>query len=173
MTKRRSYRFRWIDVGSTISDQALLMPKWQLALLNVCTGNWRNRRRHSAGFTLIEIVVALAILALSAAVMLNQISNGIAQASRADGISEAGMLAQSLLARVGTELPLRQGEFTGQFASRYRWELRVTPSGDANDLREMPVGAYDVVAEVFWSDGIQERSIALRTLRIGPKDASQ
>jgi hypothetical protein len=81
------------------------------------------------------------------------------------------MLAQSLLARVGTELPLRQGEFTSQYSSRYRWSLRVTPIGDTQDFRELPVGAYTIVAEVFWGDGMQERSIALQTLRIGPKDA--
>jgi general secretion pathway protein I len=164
--------FRWSEFGRMDPDRARL--RWRFSLPNAWTAIWQpRRRRHSAGFTLVEIVVALAILALSGAVLLDQISNGIAQASRADAISEAGMLAQSLLARVGTELPLRQGEFTGQYSSRYRWKLRVSPSGNATDARELPVRAYTIAAEVFWDDGIQERSIALRTLRIGPKDATQ
>jgi general secretion pathway protein I len=161
----------WSGFGWTVPDRARLMG-W-LSLPNAWTAIGAPSRRPSEGFTLVEIVVALAILALSAAVLLDQISNGIAQASRADAISEAGMLAQSLLARVGTELPLRQGQLTGQYSSRYRWELHVTPTGDATDLRALPVSAYMVVVEVFWGDGMQERSIALRTLRIGPKDARQ
>lgn len=173
MSKRWPYFSRWIAFGSKIADSAWFMSAWRLAVASGWTVIWQRRRRHSSGFALIEIVVALAILALSVAVLLDQISNGVVQASRADAINEAGALAQSLLARVGIELPLRQGELTGQFSSRYRWELRVTRSGDAPDLREWPVGAYTVVAEVFWSDGLQERSIALRTLRIGPKDTTQ
>jgi hypothetical protein len=34
---------------------------------------------------------------------------------------EAGQLAQSLLARLGTDMPIAPGQATGEFAGGYRW----------------------------------------------------
>jgi general secretion pathway protein I len=122
-----------------------------------------------AGFTVIEVVAALTILALALGVLLNIISDSLQQAGRAEATAEAGSLARSLLARIGTELPLRDGEITGQ-EDRFRWQVRIAPYGDGGEQREWPVAAHQVSAEVLWRDGLQERSIVLTTLRLGPKE---
>ena len=43
--------------------------------------------------------------------------------------------------------------------------------GDGTERQLWPTGAYKILAEVLWDDGAQERSYALSTLRLGPKDA--
>jgi general secretion pathway protein I len=126
-----------------------------------------------AGFTVVEIVVALTILALALGVLLNVMSNGIRQTGRAETVSEAGSLAQSLLAEVGNELPLRDGQITGRTDNGFRWRIEINPYGDGSDRREWPVAAHQVSAEVSWSDGPQERSLVLTTLRLGPKEATR
>ena len=123
-----------------------------------------------AGFTLVEVVVALAILALSLAVLLNVISNGISQTDRAQKLAQAGSLAQSLLAKVGTEMPIQEGQVSGEFPEGFRWRVRAERYGDAEDRGDWPVAAYAISLEVLWGDASDEHSVALTTLRLAPKE---
>src|SRR5271170_6262609 len=56
----------------------------------------RARRRAAAGFTLVEVIVAIGILSLTLTVLLNLITNSIRQTIQAERMAEAGSLAQSL-----------------------------------------------------------------------------
>jgi general secretion pathway protein I len=128
---------------------------------------------NAAGFTLVEVIVAIAILSLALGVLLNAISGGLRTTSQAERMAEAGSLAQSLLAQVGTELPIRPGQSTGEFPDGFRWRLSMQSFGDATEREVWPVGAYTISAEVSWDDGAPPRSYALTTLRLGPKDTSR
>jgi general secretion pathway protein I len=123
-----------------------------------------------SGFTLVEVVVALAILALSVTVLLGVISDGLRRTDQAARTAQATALAQALLARLGTELPVQQGETSGELADGLHWRLRLTPYGDRADRDQWPVGAYHVSAEVSWGAGGAERSVLLTTLRLGAKE---
>src|SRR5262249_2971899 len=123
-----------------------------------------------AGFTLVEIIVALAILALSLNVMLPVISDALWRTGEAEAQAEAASLARSLLAQAGSAVPLRDGTAAGQFENGFRWRLEVTPYGGGD--KAMTVRAYKVVAEVFWEDG-RPRSLALATLRLGANGAGR
>jgi general secretion pathway protein I len=129
----------------------------------------RNDRR--AGFTLVEIIVALAILVLSLNVILPAISDALWRTGEAEAQAEAASLARSLLAQAGIAVPLNDGEAAGRLANGYRWNLRALPYGAANQLS--PVRAYLVTAEVSWDDARQERSLALTTLRLGANTAGR
>jgi hypothetical protein len=48
--------------------------------------------------------------------------------------------------------------------------VNIAPYGDGSDRRDWPVAAHQILAEVLWRDGLQERSIVLTTLRLGPKE---
>jgi general secretion pathway protein I len=128
------------------------------------------QRDDEAGFTVVEVVAALTILAITLSVLLNVMSNSVRQTSRAETAAEAGALAQSLLAKLGKELPLRDGQIRGQADHGFRWQVHIEPYGDGTDRREGLVAAHQVLAEVLWRDGLEERSLALTTLRLGPKE---
>lgn len=130
-------------------------------------------RNKEAGFTLVEVVVALAILALSLAVLLSVISNGIQRADNAKKLAQAGSLAQSLLAKLGSETPIQQGQTSGEFPEGFRWRVRTEPYGDAVDQRHWPVAAYTVSVEVLWGNAPDERSVVLTTLRLAPKEPAR
>ena len=129
--------------------------------------------QREAGFTVIEIIVALAILALSLSVLFGVISDGLLRTNQAAKMEQAVSLAQSLLAKVGTELPVRQGLVAGEFADGFRWNVRMEPYGDNADRQQWPLDAYKVSAEVIWGDRSREESVTVSTLRLGPKDAAQ
>jgi general secretion pathway protein I len=130
-------------------------------------------RENEAGFTLVEVVVALAILALSLAVLLNVISSGIRQTDSAKKMTQAGSLAQSLLSKLGTEMPIQEGLTSGEFAEGFRWRVRAERYGDAEDRRDWPVAAYAISVEILWGDASDERSVALNTLRLARKESGR
>jgi general secretion pathway protein I len=132
----------------------------------------RRRIRRDRGFTLVEVVVAIAILALMAGVIFRVNSDSVRNIRRADALVDASALAQSLIAKVGTEIPLREGEARGQSGAGLQWRVQMKRYGDATDRAQWPLAAYAVVAEVTLRDGPDTQPVALMTLRLGPKEAA-
>ena len=132
----------------------------------------RRRIRHDRGFTLVEVVVAIAILALMAGIIFRVNFDSIRNVHRADALANASMLAQSLIAKVGTELPLREGETRGQSGAGLQWRVQMKRYGDAADRAQWPLAAYTVTAEVTLRDGPDTQPVALMTLRLGPKETA-
>jgi prepilin-type N-terminal cleavage/methylation domain-containing protein len=126
-----------------------------------------------SGFTLIEVVVAIAILALLAGSIFRANSDSIRNMHRADALATAHVLAQSLIAKVGNEIALQEGETSGEAGDGLKWHLQIQRYGDAADRAQWPVAAYIVAAEVTLHDGAEAQHVALTTLRLGAKEASR
>lgn len=122
----------------------------------------------SRGFTLIEVLVALAIVALALSVIFTGFSVGLRGRRTAEDYEQATMLAQSKLNAVGVVAPLQQGKTSGEFNDRYRWTVTVKPyeekGGTESDTSQDR--ALVVVVTVSWNDANHERSVSLQTLRL-------
>ncbi len=82
------------------------------------------------GFTLLEVLVAFALLAGSVGLLLAIVSGGMRQVRLSAETSEAAQWAQSLLAPLGVVEPIVEGEFDGRAEDgRYRWRLRIAEVG--------------------------------------------
>ena len=121
----------------------------------------------AAGFTLVEVLVALTILSISITVLLQIFSTNLDRARESGSEMLATSLAQSLLEQAGTTMSLHSA--SGEFSNGLRWRLDVQPYGSAADRKAWPVDAVTVTASTFWSDG--KKSVALATLRLVPKEA--
>lgn len=87
--------------------------------------------RGQRGFTLIEVVVAFALLALALTFLLASLSGATRQIRIASDSSRATLHAQSLLAQVGVGETLQPGRRQGNYdAGRYRWTLQIAPYVD-------------------------------------------
>jgi general secretion pathway protein I len=83
------------------------------------------------GYTLIEVIVAFAILALGLTLLLGTLSGAARQVRWADEAGRASLHAQSLLDTVGVGEALRPAHRDGTFEDgRYRWSLDVAPYRD-------------------------------------------
>lgn len=119
-----------------------------------------------AGFTLIEVLVALVIL-VAGLVALNQaFGAGVRASQGADRDGRAVHLAENLFAELGRSRPLRQGTFDGEDNEGQRWSLKVAPVGTGASERDMRVlTPYAVSLEVF-SPGKSSSSLRFQTILI-------
>lgn len=124
------------------------------------------------GFTLLEVVVALAIAGLALVGLFRAGSGGLVAVDTAARAEEAVQRAQSHLAGVGRDAALVEGELTGDDGGGYRWALRVRPltarqSLAPNGVSSITTTLFNVEVAISWPGRAGERSVTLRTLRLG------
>jgi len=120
----------------------------------------------SDGFTLLEVVVSLAILSLSLGVIYQVLASALGNESYAETVNRARLMAQGLIARVGTDIPASAGETLGDDGHGLRWRLSRKAFGDGPGNGRATIMAMEVSAEVLWGEGRAEKSIRLTTLRL-------
>lgn len=141
-------------------------------------GDGGHRQR---GLTLIEVLVAFVVLALTLGVILQIFSGGLRNARLSDAYTRALLLAESRLEAVGSEQAVVPGETTGQLGEDLRWRVRIQPwagaaadplaaSGPTGGAQPAPM-LYEVQVQVAWQAGGRERRLRLTSLRLG--DAPQ
>lgn len=118
-----------------------------------------------AGFTLLEILVALVIFALAFGVLAQIIQTGLRQSGVAESTAAATALARSHLARIGVELPLEAGETDGETGDGMRWHTDIELAGTSEE--HYGLASYLVRVTVSWGPGAAEQ-VTLTTLRLGP-----
>lgn len=133
------------------------------------------RRHAQRGYSLIEVIVAFALLALALTLLLGTLSGATRQVRWAGDAGVAALHAQSLIASVGVGEPLSPGQSSGEFEDgRYRWSLQVAPWRDPArvDVPLQPAGdsLYEVALDVTWGDGGPRERLQLRSLRSAPAD---
>lgn len=133
---------------------------------------YRQVFRRSAGFTLIEVLVAFSILSLTLATLFSLLSTGARSTRVADEYGEAVVWAESKLAELGVSEPLRVGTRRGSFDARYRWELRIAKRlpHDISVMRENEWDLLDVSLRVWWGSVGGERDLAISTARLVARD---
>jgi general secretion pathway protein I len=123
----------------------------------------------SGGFTLVEILVALAILGLTFGLAFNALSGGFDWLGRTGSQQRAVTIAETTLARVGHDIVLRDGRQQGSDADGYRWEVEVAPYGNTGDTAIGRLIGHLVSVTVTWRDLRLTRSVHLTGLRLAPQ----
>ncbi|MBI2565471.1 MAG: type II secretion system minor pseudopilin GspI [Candidatus Schekmanbacteria bacterium] len=120
----------------------------------------RARSHAAAGFTLLEVMVAMAILAMGVVASMNIFSSGMASASRAKEHAAALVLAESKMTELTMKPMLEEGTDSGELeGTEYRWESTVEPYEPGADEAE---GAISRLIK-----GADEASIDLDAARGG------
>lgn len=126
------------------------------------------------GFSLLEILVAFAILSIFLGVLLNIFAGGVRGADITGQYARAVQLAESLLASVGHDVTLEPTTMDGVADDIYRWRIVIepyTPPEPDWQPEKVPLQAYSVGVTVSWPSGLRERQFALSSLRLLPKTA--
>ena len=134
----------------------------------------------TAGFTLLEVVVALAIAALALVVLFRYGVDALVAVDTAARAEEAVERAQSHLAALDNGAALVAGESEGDDGGGYRWRLRVNPVAMWPGTAQVGTAAtrpgettlYDVEVAISWS-GRHSRAVVLKTRRLAAASSSE
>lgn len=119
------------------------------------------------GFSLLEVIVALAIMAMGFVTVLQLFSGSI----RSVGLSEQYLKATTLAHSKMGELEMMNynvSEFEGTFTEEesYRWQLDLSPYTSELNAEEDNIQLTEVALKVLWTDGSRVREIELNTLKV-------
>jgi|HubBroStandDraft_5_1064220.scaffolds.fasta_scaffold22871_4 general secretion pathway protein I len=126
--------------------------------------------RREGGFTLLEVLVALTILAVALTMLFAIFGHSLSRAREAQSRMEARALAESLLAQAETAPTVAFGETSGRAPSGMEWQFDVRPYGGDSDTQAWPAAAAEMTATVRWGDKSSGQTFALTTLRLVPKE---
>ncbi|MEQ1544234.1 type II secretion system protein [Methyloglobulus sp.] len=125
------------------------------------------------GFSLLEILIAFSILALSLGILLKIFSGGVNTAVVAEDYTIAVQIAESLIAKTGSEIPLKDHQSSGDENKKYHWSLSISPfflSGEGIDPKAATAQLFKINVTVNWGDGQNDdRQIQLTTLKLAAK----
>ena len=129
----------------------------------------RHGQQAREGFTLIEVLVAMAIVAISLSVIYAGFSVALQGRRAADDYEQATLFAESKLATVGAGGAIDTGTSSGDFNDRFHWELSVNPyTEEGGNSTGTPLDRpYVVAITVSWGSD-RSKSISLQTLRLAP-----
>lgn len=124
-------------------------------------GGGRSRSARS-GFTLLEVVIALAIFAAGILAVVDLFAGSLRLSEGARDVSAAQVYASQRMEEALLAPNPVPGVEQGGFGEKYRWETRTTeePREEEIPFREMHIQVI-----VRWDDGAAERSVDLSARR--------
>lgn len=133
-----------------------------------------NVPRRQYGFSLLEVIAAIAVLAIAFAALMQVAGSSLSLTARANERTQAALRARTLLDGAFVMEPVREGATEGRFDDTYRWRMNVTryqpqdeaPATDARPGDDVGGGLYRLDLDVVWGQGGDERHARFSTLRL-------
>lgn len=126
--------------------------------------------RHARGFSLLEMIAAIMLLAIAFAALMEVAGGSIRLSQKASDYTQAALWARSKLDTSFVLETVQPGMTQGNFDNRYRWRMQVTPWAVPNTA---PAGTpyafrmYKLDLDVIWGSAPFEHTARFSTLRIG------
>jgi general secretion pathway protein I len=127
-------------------------------------------RGENRGFSLLEVVVAMAILGIGLIIIIELFSGGLRLGRTSEEYTKAVGYARMKLEEISLAKSLEEGIQEGEFDPEYRWQMEVKkvdllPPGRETSYQP-PVALYWVRIEVLWKSGTRERTTAVESYRL-------
>ncbi len=126
-------------------------------------GTRNPEHRREAGFTLLEVILALAILGIAFALAIELLATGVRSAKASGDYTQAVLLARQKMAEIAVTPNLEGSADGGEFGGGFRWVSGIRPLPQEEDL---PAQLYQVWVRVTWPGRRGEKSLDLYTLRM-------
>ncbi len=114
-------------------------------------------RRGNCGFTLLEVIIAVAIIGSSLAILLGAVNKNLLMASQSKNITIASFLAQKKLGEIELiglpDIGNQQGVF--EEAPDFSWYLSVQPY----NIEQLGADIRIVILTITWDEGNKEFTV--------------
>jgi general secretion pathway protein I len=118
--------------------------------------------KREAGFTLLEVIVALAILAAGLLGLIELLSGSLRLSGGARDSTAASLYASQRLEEALLEPSPAEGEESGLFGEKYRWMVQTSFLPEEEDRPFKPIR---IQVTVRWDDGERERAVSVAATR--------
>jgi general secretion pathway protein I len=120
------------------------------------------------GFTLIEIMVAMAIVALGITVVLEVFAGSLRLAGKSQDYSRAAFYGRQLLEEVSLQPEISEGSEQGIFEGNFTWRYDIKPHEvmlEESDVQreDFSLQTYDITVTVFWKSGKKQKQLTMET----------
>ena len=126
--------------------------------------------RSKKGFTLLEVVIALAILGIGLTVIMELFSGGLRLGRISQEYTKAMNYASLKMEEISAQETIEEGEDEGEFDKTFRWQVRVLkkwiffPGIRARNSSLRSIFTISGLI-VLWKSGSKERSASLETYK--------
>jgi len=121
------------------------------------------------GFTLIEVVVAIAILGIALTVIIELFAGGLRLARTSKEYTKAVNYVNTKMEEIGSQQTLQEGITEGEFDETFHWRVTMNKVNILAAERpwevKVPIQLFKIRVDVLWKSGPKERSTSTETYR--------
>ncbi len=122
--------------------------------------------RSGAGFTLFEVLIAVAILGIAITMVLQLFSANMKSISASEDYVSAAAKAEAKMREVLDDDQLSEKSSSGETTSDgYRTSVSVTQTLE-DRTENLPVTLLNISVTVYWTKGLGEKSLTLNTMKL-------
>ncbi|KJR42981.1 Prepilin-type cleavage/methylation protein [Candidatus Magnetoovum chiemensis] len=126
-----------------------------------------NKHRRE-GFTLIEILVALAIMAITLTTIIQLFSLSLKTISISASNTKAIITAENYLKTILTKETINEDQYTENIDDNYTAEVKIEEI-EKEKTQHLTCSVYNITATLKWTKGINEKTYTLTTQTIRKK----
>lgn len=126
-----------------------------------------SRKLDNSGFSLLEVIVALAIMAIGYMTVFNLFSVSIKSLGMSDQYQRAVNLANSKLSEIemlNYEVENTSGTFKDE--ENFKWSLNIEPYESSLNDPDENINLSKITLKVLWQDNQKTRNVELVTLKL-------
>ena len=157
--------------GMEISSILILAPSDGGGRRRLAHSGSTGRQSKAGGFTLLEVLVALAIMAIATTLVVQLFSADLRAIAASGDMTSASVRGDSRIREILTEPSLEENSWSEETEDGYRMDIAVSEVMKPR-TGNLPVKLMEVALTIRWVEGMKEKSLRLKTQKMIDKAVS-
>ena len=117
-----------------------------------------------AGFTLLEVLVAMALLSIALVSIIQLFSINLRGIATSEDLAKAVMRAEATMRDVLDDEDIAEKSSSETTPDGYRVDVAITKAEETR-TENLPLELLQISLTVHWKDGVKERTLTLKTMK--------